>query len=161
MEREHFIGVISRRLGSSPEAVRASLPKASTLPEDAGPQESVAPAAAATSRDLLVRATIAAYPGTDLAKRLSGEYARVIGTAPGEEDLPERALFEAGLLFGESPQEDAGDDLIRAFERTILTDRLREATARLRRHETAKDDALMREALADCKTFSDRLALLG
>lgn len=161
MEREHFVGIIARRLGSSQEAVRASLPQAPAFPEDAPVEEAVATPAGKSGRDLLVRAAIAAYPGSRLAKRLADEYARIIGVAPGEEDLPERALFEAGLLFGESPQEEAGDDLIRALERTTLTERLRDATARLRRNEAAKDDAAIRAALQECKDLSDRLAVLG
>ncbi len=161
MEREHFIGIIARRLGSSPEAIRASLPKTAVVPEDRSSEEQgEASVAGESTRELLVRATIAAYPGTGLANKLSAEYARIIGVPP-EEPLPERALFEAGLLFGEAPHENAGDDLIRALERTTLTDRLREATARLRRHEAAKDDAAIHEALADCKTLSDKLSHLG
>ncbi len=161
MEREHFVQIVARRLGSSPEAVRASLPKAPAVPEDTPQEGTGSGPEAPTGRELLVLATIAAYPGTDLAKKLSAEYARIIGVAPGEEPLPERALFEAGLLFGEAPHENAGDDLIRAFERSILTDRLRDATARLRRHEAAKDDVLIKETLAECKLFSDRLTTLG
>jgi hypothetical protein len=38
---------------------------------------------------------------------------------------------------------------------------LHEATARLRQAESSKDDALMRQALNDCKDISLRLATLG
>jgi hypothetical protein len=43
----------------------------------------------------------------------------------------------------------------------VLTDRLHDATARLRQAESAKDDAAMRQALADCKDLGTRLATLG
>ncbi|HRH24659.1 MAG TPA: hypothetical protein PK109_03685, partial [Candidatus Paceibacterota bacterium] len=113
------------------------------------------------ARGLLILAAIDAYAGTPLAKRLSDEYARIIGTPPADHAIPERALFEAGLLFGETPSENAGDDLVRAFERTVLTEKLRDATARLRHAESAKDDEAMRRALTDCKEISARLATLG
>jgi DNA primase catalytic core len=165
MEREHFIGVIARNIGSSIEAVRSSVPKAGAVPNDVA-QEVVfsgkaKEASPEEARGLLIIAATQIYPETPLAKRLIDEYARIIGSRPQEEPLPERALFEAGLLFGESPHEHSGDDLVRAFERTVLTDRLHDATARLRQAESAKDDAAMRQALADCKDLGTRLATLG
>ncbi|HYD93675.1 MAG TPA: DNA primase [Candidatus Paceibacterota bacterium] len=163
MEREHFIGVVARHLGSSPEAVRESLKASGATPEEAG-EEVVggqATKSSESSRDLLIRASIAAYPETPLAKRLSDEYARIIGAAVVDNDVPERALFEAGLLFGESPSETAGDDLLRAFERSVLTEKLVEATARLRRFESAKDDSGIKEALRECSEISAQLARLA
>lgn len=159
MEREHFVNIVARKLGSSPEAVRAGIPVTADVPDDS-PQEVLGSKEEKTQRDLLLRATIAAYPNTELAKQLASEYARIIGTAPDLE-VPERALFEAGLLFGETPGMDAGTDLVRAFEREVLVERLGEATARLRRAETAKDAEAIREALASCATLSRRLGELG
>lgn len=163
MEREHFVGIVARRLGSSPEAVRSSLGKTQAGPDvpDAAEGGSSEPVAEKTSRDLLIRATIRAYPDTLLAKRLRSEYARSTGVAPEEGDIPERALFEAGLLFGETPAEDAGDELVHAFERSLLTERLSEATSRLRLAEIAKDEQAIREALASCKELSAALARLA
>jgi len=164
MEREHFIGIVARAMGSSAEAVRASVPKTAAAPEDVVAAPVAAPAVSETpeaARGLLILAAIDAYAGTPLAKRLSDEYARIIGTPPADHAIPERALFEAGLLFGETPSENAGDDLVRAFERTVLTEKLRDATARLRHAESAKDDEAMRRALTDCKEISARLATLG
>ncbi len=162
MEREHFVGVVARKLGSSPEAVRASLGKAAAVPS-VGEMSSEVQAVAAperAGREVLILAAIAAYPGTLLAKRLEAEYSRITGATPPEEALPERALFEAGLLFGETPSEHAGDDLIHAYERTVLTDRLMAATGELRRAEASKDQEAIHNALASCKEISAALATL-
>lgn len=162
MEREHFVGVVARALATTPDAVRTSIPKSPQLPEE--PQEgSDAPKTAANdmlSRAVLVRAAIAAYPDTAFAKRLTEEYTRINGPVPSEE-LPERALFEAGLLFGESPDERAGDDILRALERITLTERLAEAAGRLRRAELAKDDVAMNTALRESQELAARLGNLG
>jgi DNA primase len=162
MEREHFVGVVARSLGSSPEAVRASLGRAASMPEVLPEGKgSVSPSRPEdTSRALLIRAAIACYPDTLLAKRLSAEYARIIGAPPEETEIPERALFEAGLLFGETPEEHAGDDIVNAFERTTLADRLLKATNDLRMAEAAKDDEGIHTALAACKEISAALAKL-
>ncbi len=163
LEREHFVGIVARSLGSSVEAVRAALPKGEAVPGEPQTAAEVISRGetSATTREELIRAVIRAYPDTELAKRLTGEYARIIGAPPGDEEVPERALFEASLLFGESPSAEAGDDMLRGFERTILTDSLVEATTKLRRAEAAKDEEKMREALALCKELSIRLATLS
>ena len=165
MEREHFISIVARHLGSSAEAVRASVPKGGVVPDDTAqevpsftPKVEAMPGA---ERTLHIRAAIQVYAKTALAKRLECEYARIIGPLPSEETLPERALFEAGLLYGESPPEDAGNDVLRALERTVLTEKLREATMRLRQAESSKDDGAMRHALNECKDISTLLATLG
>ncbi len=161
MEREHFVTVVARHIGSSPDVIRASLGKASVTPGDVDvPPKSTGGGEEKTSRAELIRAAIENYPDTLLAKRLESEYARIIGASPGGGPVGERALFEAGFLFGELPSEYAGDDLIRAFERTILTEQLTEATQKLRTAESAKDEDAIKNALALCKLISDRLALL-
>lgn len=162
LEREHFVGVVARSLGSSAEAVRAALPKAGSdfaAPTQDGPLPTK-PSDSATPREELMRAVILAYPGTELAKRVTDEYARIIGTSPSEESLPERVLFEVGLLFGESPPHSAADDLILALERSMLTEQMERATARLRRAESTKDEDEMRAALTECKEVSSHLATL-
>ncbi len=161
MEREHFVSVVARSLGSSAEAVRASLGKAEPSPEVLSKEEREAALPEETSRALLIRATIACYPDTLLAKRLKEEYARITGVSLEETEVPERSLFEAGLLFGETPSESAGDDLLNAFERTVLADRLREATHALRIAEAAKDEDGIHKALAACKDISQELARLA
>ena len=163
MEREHFVAVVARHLGASPESVRESLRSSGAEPADAPQEASGAPIAkeADTSRSLMVRAAIEAYPGTPLAKRLQSEYARIIGAAVVDESVPERALFQAGLLFGEAPGEHAGDDLLQALERTVLTEKLATATATLRRFESAKDQEGIKDALRECADVSGRLAKLA
>lgn len=162
MEREHFIGIVARTLGSSAEAVRSSVPKHTKLEEaDAPAPSKLPPKVTVTSHEELIRATIVSYPDTPLAKRVIAEYARIIGTLPEPHELPERVIFEAGLLFGEAPTETAADDLIRAFERTVLTERLDEAVKRLRFAESAKDSQQVSEALSECKDISAKLALLA
>lgn len=161
MEREHFVTVVARHIGSSPDVIRASLGKASVVPQEVeAPKPATSSSEEKTSRTELIRATIENYPDTLLAKRLLSEYARIIGAPPGADPVSERALFEAGFLFGESPEEHAGDDLIRAFERTVLAELLSEATRKLRTAELAKDNSAIKDALSLCKQFSDRLALL-
>ncbi|HRH24562.1 MAG TPA: DNA primase, partial [Candidatus Paceibacterota bacterium] len=74
MEREHFIGIVARAMGSSAEAVRASVPKTAAAPEDVVAAPVAAPAVSETpeaARGLLILAAIDAYAGTPLAKRLS------------------------------------------------------------------------------------------
>lgn len=164
MEREHFIGVVARSLGSSAEAVRASMPKSTAAPEDVPDAPSAAPAAKEApeaARPLLIRAAIEAYAGTDLAKRLSAEYARIIGTPPADDPIPERALFEAGLLFGETPSETAGDDLLSAFERQVLTDKRSQIVRELQCAESAKDEPAIQTAAKEWASLNARLAELA
>lgn len=167
LEQEHFIGITARYLGSTAEAVRASLSKAASTVEYTPSSESspLAPAdppqsSIETQRQLIL-ATIRTYSNTPLAKRLIDEYARIIGTPTEEEDLPERVLFEAGLLYGESPRESDADDLVHAFERAVLADRLREATQRLQKAEFAKDENAIQAALSDCKELSYKLSTIS
>ena len=44
--------------------------------------------------------------------------------------IDERALFEAGLAFGESPAESAADDLLRHFEKAVLQEALGGSTGK-------------------------------
>jgi len=162
MEREHFVGVVARSLGSSPEAVRSSLGRAAAMPSVIEAKDKTPEAAVSTEspRALLIRAAIAAYPDTLLAKRLTSEYTRITGVPPEETEIPERALFEAGLLFGETPEENQGDDIVHALERTTLASLLSDATHALRRAEAVKDEAGIQAALAACKELSAKLAKL-
>lgn len=165
MEREHFVGIVAQKLSLTPEAIRGSLARVkedtvlsdekqtvSTKEEERDSRE---------NQRLLILATAKTYPDTPLAKRLIDEYARIIGTLPEEEELPERVLFEAGLLFGESPRPDSADDLLRAFEKAELSFVLAEATKRLKVAEDSKDEARIREALAACKDVSTRLSKIS
>lgn len=167
LEREHFVSIIARSIGSTPEAVRGAIPKTGAVPTD-GPtpspvyvQARPGGGGAAENRRLLILAAIAAYPETALAKRLTEEYTRINGIPPEENILPERAIFEAEFLYGESPQDTAGDDLIRGFEQALLTSQLADASIRLRQAESARDEILIAQALKDCKDISQKLSSLS
>lgn len=166
LEREHFVGIVARTLGSSVEAVRSSLPKHTKLKEEVDgahvPQNKTpVKETVQVTHERFIKAALIVYPDTPLAKQLTSEYARIIGTLPTPEELGERILFEVGLLFGEAPTADAGEDLLRAFERAVLTERLDGAVTRLRLAESSKDEEGVKEALTECKDISARLALLG
>jgi len=165
LEREHFVNAAARSLGLTADAVRASVPRAarelaaqradapSAKPTGAAPSERLSPRA---QRELMLLAAHAAYTGTPLAQRIETAYARIIGVPLSEGEVPERALFEAGLVFGEAPAESAADELLQHFEAAVLDEALAEATLRLRRAEASKDQAEIREAMMAWKELSRR-----
>lgn len=162
MEREHFIGVAARMLGISADAVRAGMGKTAEPPASIGRAAPGAVISRLTTKDhraKLIHAAILAYPDLEIAKRLEKEYSRIIGTLP--DDPPEeRWLFEAGLAFGETPDEKSADDLIREFERAVLMEKLVETTNALRRAEAGGDSSSISIALDQLKDISHRLAAL-
>lgn len=164
MEREHFVGVIARSLGVAPEAVRAGLPREGRpAPTRSVQKPSVQPSTPMTPREqraTLIHAIVANYPELAIAKRLTNEYSRITGAALPEDPPSERALFEAGLAFGESPRETDADDLVREFERAVLSEKLSDATMRLRLAEAAKNEAEILELSTLCKELSRQLASL-
>jgi DNA primase len=94
---------------------------------------------------LALSETYAEHP---LAETLKSEYSRIIGVVPSElgggleiSAVPpsERALFEAGLTYGEPPTDQEVTELIRVFEQSFLTEKLKEATDSLRRAELQGD----------------------
>ena len=167
LERDHFVNAAARSLGLTAEAVRASVPRAARelaaaradAPSAARPAapERLSPRA---QRELMLRAAHAAYPGTPLAERIESSYARIVGSALSEGEVPERALFEVGLTFGEAPAENAADELLQHFEKAVLAEALLEATTRLRRAESAKDQEGIREASNACADLSRRMTAL-
>ena len=127
MEREHFIGVVARALGSTPDAVRGSLKKSvstvPSVPSELVPNKSFSVPTTYLSgrehRTSLLHAIWATYPDSDLAKRVESEYIRING-APFPDLVPdERWLFEAGLAYGETPSESSADDLLHAFVKIV------------------------------------------
>jgi DNA primase len=164
LEREHFVGIIARSLGSTPEAVRAALPRGEGARPAPGIQKPVSGSSTSmTPRDnraTQIHAVVASYPDLAIAKRLTNEYSRITGAALPEELPTERALFEAGLAYGESPRETDADDLLRAFERDVLSERLIEATMRLRLAEAAHSADEIAELSKTCTELSVRLASL-
>lgn len=170
LERERHVGTVARALGTTPEAVRASIPAGQQVREEddgrrlvkvpAGPVAATAQDAL-ESRRRLIHATITGYSGTLLAERLKNEYARISANPVPEGEPDERAVYEAGLMFGETPEPTAADDLLRDFERLILRDALREATNNLIRAERGNDPSAIKEASLRCKELQERLASLG
>lgn len=151
LERERLVEIVARKLSSTPEAVRASLPKeeGSRGPEISGASRAIAQkkdilepskkvSSAKARRDFVI-AAIACYPDTELAERLTTEYSRIIGAPPPIEEVSERMLFEAGLAFGETPSVSAADDLLREFELNVLSEARYVATVELRRAEVTGD----------------------
>lgn len=165
-ERQRYAEMVARTLGTAPESVRLALARIPAVIDErpmeaAGPKAPLEGAQTPVSRrSMNVLAAMHAYPGTALAKRLASEYARIIGTV-GDETPPERAIFEASFLYGEQPHENAGDDLIRALEHAVLTERLKEATARLQLAEAAGNKDGIAKALAELKELSAKLAALS
>ena len=175
LERNRYVEIVARSLQSTPEAVRASLPKPEAVPQDAnepdmpgknGPSATSTQVSPQEARRLQLLALIKSYPDTPLAARIESEYARIIG-APASisadvlDGLDERALFEAELSYGEAPLATAADDLIKTFERTILMDALRASTLDLRRAEASNDAEQIRAAATACRDISARLATLS
>lgn len=170
LEKDHALTTISRYTGTSLEAVKEALKKHTVVREETVGErmqqltqlKAPRPSSMKELYDMLLRATITAYEGTDLAKHLISEYARIIGTLPEDDsELPERVLFEVGMLFGESPEQDVGNDMVREFEKAVLTEALSEASTRLRFAEIEHDEETVRSALEECKDISKRLSALS
>ncbi|MDB5195529.1 MAG: primase [Parcubacteria group bacterium] len=168
LEREHFVGIVARSLGSTPDAVRGSLSKVAReaqAPAGIPTRHSIASIpseylSAREHRASLLHALYVTYADSDLAKRLETEYNRING-APFPETLPdERWLFEAGLAYGETPLGTAADDLLHAFETIVLTDKLAAATTRLRLAEASGDTDQIGNAMKECEDLSKRLSVL-
>jgi DNA primase len=164
MEREHFVTVTARSLGLSPEAVRESL---SRIPSTASYQVPPAasrepsPTAPRATRELQVLALINVYKGTPLAEKVKSAYSRITeAPALPPDAVPEQVLFETERTFGESPDEGAADELLQAFEESVIRDTYEEAVRELRRAEASGDAPLIRTAAERCSQLSARLAVL-
>jgi DNA primase len=160
VEREHFVGVVARAIASTPEAVRATLPKASVASAPASaPVPRPAPAEV-VDPIVRLRAIVEAYPDSLIAKRVESEYTRIVGSAMAPEASPEKVLFETGILYGEAPDEHAADDALRLFEKSHLVGAYNRALQELRSAETSRDAARIRAAEAECARLMKTLALL-
>ncbi len=160
MEREHFVSIIARTIGSTPEAVRASIPRSAVIGTDAPTPAAAKVQAAGIPEDELFRAIRDNYAGTLLAKRVENEYSRITGQPLPEEPSPEKTSFEIGILFGESPPEHAADDTLKRFEKLNLERTYQAALKALRQAELAGDQAAVKEAEADCARIMKTIAAL-
>jgi hypothetical protein len=105
---------------------------------------------------------IAAYPNTPLAKRVKSEYLRITEAHQLPDGVPpEAVLFEVEQMFGKSPADDAADELLVAFEETVVRDAYQEAVAGLRRAEASGNPAAIESAQKACASISARLGALG
>lgn len=184
LEREHFMGVTGRALGLPPEAVRASLNRlypngpgsaagamlsaaAGSVPVSPIRTESGASSVVSSIRSSLdlrgefVLAVAALYSDTPLAETLKSEYSRIIGAPVPQEPIAERALFEAGLAYGELPTESEASDLVRMFEKIVLMERMKKTTEDLRRAESAQDAEAIPILLEAQKQHAARLSQLS
>jgi DNA primase len=168
MEREHFTQVTARALGLSNETIQESLKRqkysaagssttkgAQKISVDARPPKDI------RSEQLL--SILYAYPDTPLAHRVKTEYGRIIGDQPFPAGIPpEPALFNAEQMFGENPDESAADELLLAFEETIVREMYQEAVMNLRKAESSQpaDDSAIKNAQAKCSEISARLSAL-
>ena len=167
MEREHFIQIAAQALGLSSEAVRESLRRLPAQRDtDGAARVAAAPVPARRSprefRAEQLSAVIHAYPGTPLAERVKTRYGQITEAEQPPADVPpESAVFSIEQAFGESPTEDAADELLFAFEEAVIREAYQEAVANLRRAEAAGDAASVEAAQAVCAGLSIRLAALG
>jgi DNA primase len=176
LEREHFIGITARALSVPPEAVRASLarlaavsgnnpsPHASAATSAEGRGSTSVPAAAPAIASLMDRrgefllAVATVYADTPVAETLRKEYIRIIGAEAPDEPISERALFEAGLAYGEPPTDSEIGDLVRIFEQIVVSEKLRTVTNDLRRAEAAQDTAAIAASIETLKQLSVQLS---
>lgn len=170
MEREHFIGVVARAMGSTAEAVRGSLTKFAR--EDSGPTVSktaqkvaintaVPKVSEKEQRMGQLQAIVYAYPDSDLAKQVENEYSRING-APFPDIVPdERWLFEAGLTYGQEPDVTSADDLLHMFEKIVLKEKLGLATTSLRLAEASGNKEEMQRAMGEYTDVEKALRTLG
>lgn len=170
MEREHFIGVVARAMGSTADAVRGSLARFATEQRQSSTSLEERKKEVATKateppekerRMNMLHAITYAYPESELAKRVKNEYSRING-APFPDFVPdERWLFEAGLTYGDSPDTHSADDLLRMFEKIVLKDKLTQATTRLRLAEASENKEELQEAMNEYTEVEKALRTLG
>ncbi len=152
MEREHFIGIVARAIGSTPDAVRASMPRQTkemspvTRTANTPLENQSAGLTPVDARGAYLRAVALNFKDSEIAKRLETEYSRITGMPLPGDLPPERVLFEAGLAFDETPSKEAIDELIQTFELAFITAELSKASAALRQAEIAKDPEALEAA---------------
>lgn len=171
MEREHFAQSAARTLGLSTEAVLQTVVRLPRSQEDSVEEPVTVTNPGETGRSSVtgretrerqLLAAVAAYPNSPLAKRIKTEYARIVGVRPASKLVPsESAIFEAEQAFGEDPEEEAADELLRAFEAAVIREAYQEAVVNLRKAEASQDVRAVKKAQTVCTELAVRLAHLG
>ncbi len=166
LERDYFIGVVAQALGISPQSVRNSLSSratsvkrmanGSTNPKAEKVFESAGISVSGIRGEALV-AIMLNYPETNLAKRIQDEYTRIMNEPPSD-TVSHYALFEAGIALGEDPSDDAADELIRSFEKSVLEEQYADTLAQLRVAQTTNDIDAQKRAEAVCAQLLKRIA---
>ncbi len=119
------------------------------------------PRSARETRSHQLMAVLHAYPHTPLAEKIEKEYIRITEADQlPNEVLADAALFEAEQRLGESPLENAADELLRAFEEAVIREAYQEAVVQLRRAESSGSASQVAEAQALCSKLSARLSRL-
>jgi len=170
MEREHFASVVAHSIGSTAEAVRGSL---AHYERREGQKESFGTKQAPTQsqrehsfnarehRAHMLHAIAVVYEGSELAQYVESEYSRINGTSLPETPPDERWLFEVGLAYGESPDRNSAEELLRAYEKIVLTEQLAIATSRLRLAEISGVKEEIETEMKACSELSAKLRVLG
>jgi DNA primase len=170
MEREHFTQITARALGLSTEAVRETLQRLPPRPLEVTAEDTVQTAGSSQLKNRSPRevraeqllAVVHAYPGTALAERVKARYSEITEAEPLPSAVPpEPVLFSIEQTLGESPGDDAADELLRAFETAVIREAYQEAVMNLRRAEAGGDSEQIREAQEVCAKLGVRLATLG
>lgn len=166
LEKDHFISVIATLLNISSDAVRKSLNnRTSTVKNTIGspanyPKQDMANDKETSSiviRAEALAAIVLNYPESKLAKRIKGEYTRITKDTIADE-VSHHALFEAGIALGEKPDENASDDLLRSFERTVLEEQYEKVLTELRTAQAQGDLDAQKSAEAACSKLLKRIA---
>ncbi len=170
MEREHFVGVVAHGIGSTPDAIRGSLSRFERKEGTAQPSQQKPIDAVGEERSVfnerehranMLHAIATVYEGSELAQYVESEYSRINGTRLPDTPPDERWLFEVGLAYGESPDRNSADDLLRAFEKIVLTEQLAIATSRLRLAEVSGNKEDIETEVRACSELSAKLRILG
>jgi DNA primase len=164
LERDHAVQSVARTLGLSSEAVRESVARIHA-PERRPVGVATVPPLRDTRnmrkrREDELLALLHLYPGSELAKHVEAEYCRITEAPVPAVALPEATLFEMERLLGESPDEQAADELLRAFEHAVVREAYEQAVGALRRAEREGDAGAIEVAERRCHALQSRLALL-
>lgn len=180
LERNKYIEIVARQLSQSPEAVREALPRIDDRSQygqqgssyeqsnDARKNPASEPSPSVSPLDArrnFLFAVIKAYPDSGLAEMLKTRYCDITNAPefPLEAlaDLDERLLFEAEQEFGEAPSDEAGDELLRIFERMYLRDARTREQGILRKADSVGDMATVNETLARIQEMDSRISALS
>ena len=153
IEQEHFMKDVAQALSVSVEAVRESMPKNDGTQKERINTDEL-PAADKRSvldnRFGMYMALYLAHPETPLAKMLEKEYTRITGQPLPTQLSSERLLFEADIAYGDAPSEGDIQDVIKAFEKEYLNNRLAQLSKELsiaeRERDNDKIDTLLSES---------------